>query len=117
MGDYNTHIYTGAVKKMTADELTVFEKEVENRMPNHMSAYHSVAPVIAFDNSWDHETRFTFVGQCKTSFLDDAKDFENWLRPQVTDGVGQLAAWVMRYTEYCNLPMVEFVRDFEEPHG
>lgn len=114
MGDYNTHIYTGAVKKMTADELAMFEKEVEGRMPNHFSAYHSVAPVIAFDNTWDHETRFTFVGQCKTTRNDDVVEFENWLRPQVTDGVGQSAAWSMCFTEYCNLPMVQFIKEWED---
>lgn len=110
MGDYNTHIYTGAVKKMTDEEAKKFESELHDRCLWMTSAYHSIANVLEIDNSWHHETRFAIVTQAKVGSCDEGvREFEEWLRPQIIDGVGQRGAWSMCFTEYTSLPMVQFL--------
>lgn len=102
MGDYTKVIVNCSTDKMNDDEIESFKTQFLDKAYLCSSAYHCGGELLEIKNDWHHRTDITFVTQLKYSRGLD--EFIEWLKPKVTNGMGESDVFALSFTEYQSKP-------------
>lgn len=96
MGDYTKLVVNCSVKKTDAPEK--LKQEIMDRIGLCSSAYHCGGELLDINNEWHHRTDITLITQKKWG--NGIKEFLEWLKPQVINGIGDEDIYAFECSEY-----------------
>lgn len=106
MGDYTKVIINCSIKKLADSEVEAFKAAFLEKAYLCSSAYHCGGELFEIQNDWHHRTDISFITQLK--YGRGLEEFIDWLRPQVTNGMGDADAFGISFTEYQKEPTLYF---------